>query len=168
MARLYSAPPPHLRFHMDDVDSFFGGAVSDASAKVNDYTSRTVGKHPMTSALLIAGLVLLLILVIYYREKYRKAAGKSGFNGSNIGATATTASGHKYPGFDLGPFLTPCTGQWDPAASAEAEALATAGGLPQENYAACRLQKAVDTAYDTGYGLTDDQLSVLMHDGGTP
>lgn len=150
-----------------DLGEFFGGAAGDASAAVNDYTGRTVGKHPMKSALLIAGLVLLLILVIFYREKYRKAAGKSGF-GSNIGATVTTAGGHKYPGFDLGPFLTPCSGQWDPGASAEAEALATAGGLPQENYASCRLQRAVDTAYDTGYGLTDDQLSGLMHEGDTP
>lgn len=152
---------------MDEEPATTGSICGGAADAISGYADRTVGKHPMKSALLIAGLVLLIILVIFYREKYRNAAGKSGF-GSNIGATATTASGHKYPGFDLGPFLTPCSGQWDPGASAEAEALATAGGLPQENYANCRLQNVVNTAYDTGYGLTDGQLSELMRDGDTP
>jgi len=61
-----------------------------------------------------------------------------------------------------------CGRGWDPAASAEAEALATVGSLPHRSYGEGRLDSAVDAAFDSGHGLSDDQLTTLMHEGGTP
>lgn len=63
---------------------------------------------------------------------------------------------------------TVCGTGWDPAASAEAEALATVGALPHDSYGERRLQRAVNAAYDANIGLSDDQLNALMHQGGTP
>lgn len=61
-----------------------------------------------------------------------------------------------------------CGRGWDPAASAEAEALATVGALQHESYGEGRLQGAIDAAYDSSHGLSDDQLAALMHQGGAP
>jgi hypothetical protein len=61
-----------------------------------------------------------------------------------------------------------CGVGWDPAASAEAEALATIGSLQHDSYGEPRLQNAINAAYDSSVGLSDEQLSTLMHQGGTP
>jgi hypothetical protein len=62
-----------------------------------------------------------------------------------------------------------CGAGWDPAAQAEAEALATVGGLqPDAVYGERRLQRAVGGAFDSSLGLSDDQLTTLMHQGETP
>jgi hypothetical protein len=62
-----------------------------------------------------------------------------------------------------------CGASWDPAAQAEAEALATVGGLqPDAVYGERRLQRAIGGAFDSSLGLSDDQLTTLMHQGGTP
>ena len=61
-----------------------------------------------------------------------------------------------------------CGRGWDPAASAEAQALATVGSLQHDSYGEGSLQTAIDGAYDSTVGLDDDQLSTLMHQGGTP
>jgi hypothetical protein len=63
---------------------------------------------------------------------------------------------------------TVCGACWDPAATAEAEALATVGSLQHESYGERRLQRAISAAYDSNVGLSDEQLSNLMHQGGTP
>jgi hypothetical protein len=61
-----------------------------------------------------------------------------------------------------------CGRGWDPAASAEAQALATTGALQHDSYGEGNLQGAIDGAYDSGVGLNDDQLVQLMHQGGAP
>ncbi len=63
---------------------------------------------------------------------------------------------------------TVCGVGWDPAASAEAQALATVGSLQHDSYGERRLQTAVDGAYDSNVGLSDRDLEALMHQGGTP
>jgi hypothetical protein len=59
-------------------------------------------------------------------------------------------------------------GAWDPAASAEAQALATIGSFKHDSYGEERLQGAVNSAYDSAAGLSDDHLQQLMHQGGAP
>ena len=59
-------------------------------------------------------------------------------------------------------------GGWSPAASVEATALATVGGIKHAPQADRKLQRAVNAAYDTTDGLSDEQLERLMHQGGTP
>jgi hypothetical protein len=63
---------------------------------------------------------------------------------------------------------TVCGVGWDPAASAEAQALATVGSLQHDSYGERRLQRAVDGAFDANAGLSDRDLEALMHQGGTP
>jgi hypothetical protein len=63
---------------------------------------------------------------------------------------------------------TVCGVGWDPAASAEAQALATVGSLPHEAYGERRLQRSIDGAFDSNVGLSDRDLEALMHQGGTP
>mgnify|MGYP001377252101 CR=1 FL=1 len=63
---------------------------------------------------------------------------------------------------------TVCGRGWDPAASAEAQALATVGSLAHGSYGERRLMGAVDGAFDSNLGLSDEQLSCLMHQGGAP
>lgn len=58
--------------------------------------------------------------------------------------------------------------EWDPAATAEAQALAQVQALPPDNYGERLLQNAVNLAYDAnpGDGLSDAQLEGLMYNGG--
>jgi hypothetical protein len=67
---------------------------------------------------------------------------------------------------DVGPARV-CNG-WNPAATVEAAALATVGGLKHEPRADSGLQRAINSAYDTSDSMTDEQLERLMHQGGTP
>jgi hypothetical protein len=60
--------------------------------------------------------------------------------------------------------LAACGMTWDPAATAEAQALATVGSF---QHGECKLQNAINAAYDSNVGLTDDQLAQVMA-GGTP
>jgi hypothetical protein len=69
---------------------------------------------------------------------------------------------------DYTPDMSTCKAGWDPAASAEAQALATVGSLQHDSYGERRLQGAINAAYDSNIGLTDAQLQELMHQGGTP
>jgi hypothetical protein len=71
---------------------------------------------------------------------------------------------------NVGPDMTACRGTWDPAATAEAQALATVGSLQHDSYGERSLMGAVDLAFDatTAAGLSDAQLQNLMHQGGTP
>jgi hypothetical protein len=66
------------------------------------------------------------------------------------------------------PDMSTCKDGWDPAASAEAQALATVGSLQHDSYGERRLQSAINVAYDGNVGLTDAQLQELMHQGGMP
>ncbi len=61
-----------------------------------------------------------------------------------------------------------CSPHWDPAATAEAQALATVGSLQHDNFGETKLQSAVNAAYDSNIGLDDNELSQLMHSGGSP
>jgi hypothetical protein len=63
---------------------------------------------------------------------------------------------------------TVCSGTWDPAATAEAQALATVGSFQHDSYGERKLQKAINAAYDSDPTLSDDQLNTLMHQGGAP
>lgn len=62
----------------------------------------------------------------------------------------------------------PCTSAWDPSAVVEAAALATTGGMKHEANADRPLERAINSAFDSSVGLSDDQLERLMHQGGTP
>ena len=63
--------------------------------------------------------------------------------------------------------LAACGMTWDPAATAEAQALATVGSFQHDAYGERKLQNAINAAYDSNVGLTDDQLAQVMA-GGTP
>ena len=109
--------------------------------------------------------------VAAYQPGWRPGGGGTcyGKEGASIGcgreglATGPGASLYVRPGPPA-----PCGRGWDPAASAEAEALATVGALQHESYGEGRLQGAVDAAFDSSHGLSDDQLATLMHQGGAP
>jgi hypothetical protein len=66
----------------------------------------------------------------------------------------------------VAPDLSTCKAGWDPAAMAEAQALATVGSFQQDNYGERALQSAINVAYDSNTGLSDVQLQELMHQGG--
>ncbi len=66
--------------------------------------------------------------------------------------------------------FSPCRSIWDPAASAEAQALATVGALSLDSYGESALQQAEggDYPYPSRIGLSDRQLKGLMHKGYAP
>lgn len=104
----------------------------------------------------------------------RGGAPANGYGPCSAGQTAVTV--HEPDGSmitrchndGVGPSGRTCTGGWNPAATVEAAALATVGGLKHEPRADRKLQQAINTAYNSTDGLTDDQLERLMHQGGTP
>lgn len=62
-----------------------------------------------------------------------------------------------------------CHTEWDPAASAEAMALATEGVYPHRTFAPHKFQRAVDAAMDSEQtALSDADLMHAMHHGGAP
>ena len=63
--------------------------------------------------------------------------------------------------------MSACKASWDPAATAEAQALATVGSFQHDSYGDRALQGAINKAYDVD-GLTDEQLAQMMHQGGAP
>jgi hypothetical protein len=156
-----------------------------ASMSGKNFIRSTVGQHPGTTAVVIAILVFLILVLAYYLVHYKsKCAAKSGFDcgapSSCAGACGpgetslvqancdgSTTSWCRNTDALPGP-PTVCGACWDPAATAEAEALATVGSLQHESYGERRLQRAINAAYDSNVGLSDEQLSNLMHQGGTP
>lgn len=61
-----------------------------------------------------------------------------------------------------------CGRPWDPAAIAEAQALATVGSYQHDSYGEAALQNVINEAYDGDRGISDDQLTTLMQNGGMP
>jgi hypothetical protein len=88
--------------------------------------------------------------------------GMEGMQAAPNGSHMTAAA----PGCGVGP-MWGCSDTWDPAASAEAQALATIGSLKHSPHATRRLQGSVDAAFDCS-GMSDCELSQVMHQGGAP
>jgi hypothetical protein len=105
------------------------------------YFQSSIGHYPGTAAIILAVLVVLVLILSFTLSHY-KSKCKGGF--------------------------AACGRGWDPAASAEAEALATVGSLQHESYGEKKLQGAINAAYDSNVGLSDDQLASLMLHGGAP
>ena len=61
-----------------------------------------------------------------------------------------------------------CKQSWDPAASAEAQALATVGSYQHDQYGERSLQHAINAAYDRNVPLNEVQLNEFLHQGGSP
>ena len=161
----------------------------------------------MASAVGLAILVLIVIILAFYLVHYKGLCAKSGFEGLQSGAgskaygSGSKSKAHKskahfaavaspcgpgetavtYQDPDGGGMLTYCRSNnalpgpptvcgrgWNPAATAEAQALATVGALQHDSYGERKLQKAINAAFDSDLGLSDDQLATLMHQGGTP
>jgi hypothetical protein len=80
--------------------------------------------------------------------------------------TRCVSSGPSVVG-DPSAILSACGQTWDPAATAEAQALATVGSFQHDSYGERKLQNAINAAFDSNVGLTDDQLAQVMA-GGAP
>ncbi len=228
----------------------YAQSFSEAKSHGSAFLRSTIGAHPNATAVVIAVLVVLVLILAYYVVQYKSKCdkGKAGFHVTSTGNLDTGNNNplwqfgsmdagnwgpvHReatvwneavvHPGWRAGhyrlaakipatkegmyggapappgnvcaPGETPVTYQnpdgsmmvycrntnalpgpatvckkgWDPAASAEAEALATVGALEHDSYGEKKLQRAVDAAYDSNVGLSDEQLSAVMHEGGTP
>lgn len=115
---------------------------------------KTICAHPGATAAVMGVLLILIIVLVFAVAHYKAAASKDTF-----------AAGAAAPFPQVGPAQL-CGRGWDPAASAEAQALATAGGLPHRGYAEPALRVAIDGAFDTkSSSLNDEQLTALMHNG---
>jgi hypothetical protein len=147
----------------------------------------TIGRHPGASAAILAVLVVVILILAYTLAHYKAMCPKVPSEGMTSGARVaaygpcglgeTPVSYQTPDGANVtfcrstsAPPVPPqvCGVGWDPAASAEAEALATIGSLQHDSYGEPRLQNAINAAYDSSVGLSDEQLSTLMHQGGTP
>jgi hypothetical protein len=111
------------------------------------FLSDTISNHQNLAAALIAVLVLVIIVLGYFVMHYRKL-DKAGFEG-----------------LEAAPSL--CGANWDPAAAAEAQALATAGSYDHDSYGEAGLQKAIDGAYSQKSGIPTNQVLNLMQQGAT-
>jgi hypothetical protein len=138
---------------------------------------KTIGNHPTAVAgaigVMIVVVIILSYFVVHYKSKSSAAsvAAKEGLeagvalaNNANAAAAAASAQGSATVFPQVGP-ASPCARGWDPAASAEAQALATTGALQHDSYGEGNLQGAIDGAYDSGAGLSDDQLATLVQNG---
>jgi hypothetical protein len=155
----------------------------DSSQKSSGYSGllrSSIGKHPGATAIAMAVLLVLIVVLSVMVGGARAKCSKSGFEGmasSPCGPGETPVTYKNPDGTTLtycrssdvlpGP-PTVCGVGWDPAASAEAQALATVGSLQHDSYGERRLQRAVDGAFDSNVGLSDRDLEALMHQGGTP
>jgi hypothetical protein len=156
-------------------------------AASHNYLRKTVGGHPAAAAAVLATLVVLTLVLVFvaahYRAKVKKLAPTPS-EGLAVGApSAACAPGESavtYQNPD-GSVVTYCRSTdslpgpakvchrgWDPAASAEAEALATVGSLQHDSYGEGKLQRAINAAYDANTDLSDSQLEAVMHQGGAP
>jgi hypothetical protein len=102
-----------------------------------------VAQNPGVAIAIILILTVLVIWAVVYQLGYA-ASGRAGFS--------------------------PCRSIWDPAASAEAQALATVGALSFDAYGESALQQAEngEYPYPSRIGLSDRQLKGLMHKGYAP
>jgi hypothetical protein len=198
-------------------DPSYSQSLAEAKGHGKAFLQSTIGAHPMATAVVIAVLVLLVLVLGYWVMHYRAELSKAGgfrvgiapYNNLNINgnnpmwylgsmdagnwgpmhrdATAYNVAAYEpswrgdamrgqqrreglHNGSGGGVFpqvgpAVPCARGWDPAASAEAQALATVGALPHDGYAESKLQGAVDGAFDSGASLNDEQLTALMHSG---
>jgi hypothetical protein len=165
-----SAPAP-----MSYTQSF-----SQAQDQGKSFIKSTIGQHPSTAGA-VMGVLILLVLILAFALVHYKNKSKTGFEGL-AAAPPTPPKSPCPPGYTLRtdgtsqycvpgaytPDMSTCKAAWDPAASAEAQALATVGSLQHDSYGERRLQGAINAAYDSNIGLTDAQLQELMHQGGTP
>ncbi len=155
-----------------------------------------VNISPMLTVSVIAVLVVLVLILLYYVYKYKKASDptKSSFLGENS-ATGNNNPLWYMGSMDAGnggslarsphwqhvsvyhdPYhqqgmrehLTttpsdPSCAQWSPNAVVEAEALRSVGAFEGRTYGERSLERAA-----AGAGLTDEQLTGVMHQGGAP
>jgi hypothetical protein len=169
----------------------YAQSMQEAKGHGQAFLRSTIGQHPTATAVVMAVLVVLILVLGYYVAHYRAKCGKSGFHIAPLGNLGTGNNNPlwQYGAMDAGnwgpihreptaynvaayhagwrspsPALREgfgpapgCGAGWDPAASAEAEALATVGGLQPGS-----------SGYDSSVGLSDDQLVTLMHQGGAP
>ena len=165
-----------------------------ASASGKNFLKSTIGQHPGTAAVILAVLVVLVLILGFMLTHWKAkskcpAAGKFASGRSRLvsGPTPTPAPSSpcgpgetavQYTDPDSGTVLTYCQPSgglpgpaavcgkgWDPAATAEAQALATVGSLQHDNYGERKLQGAINAAYDSSVGLSDAQLTNLMNGG---
>jgi hypothetical protein len=114
------------------------------------------GRHPTTAAIFAGVLVLLVLAIGFALVRYRGAA-RSSFEGlaaarpcpEGYALRADGASQYCVPE-RYAPDLSACKAEWDPAAAAEAQALATVGAFQHDDYGERALQGAIDAAYDGG------------------
>lgn len=108
-------------------------------------------------------------------QKEGLTSGASGCGADETAITYADPSGNVVTYCQSGSTLDPstvtqatCAVPWDPTATAEAQALATVGALQHDQYGERKLQSAINSAYDSNTGLTDDQLAALAQGSDAP
>jgi hypothetical protein len=125
--------------------------MSDFAQRGKGVLRSTIGAHPVTAALVLGALVLLVLILAYALVHYKAACGPAAQNKRGHFASAAAR--------------TPHNRRWDPAAEAEAQALASMGNLGRAPQGERNLQGAIDAATDATTAFTDEHLTQLMHNG---
>ena len=127
----------------------------------------------------IFGVLILITILLAFKLVECKRKKRSGFEGLATeqqspcppGYTVRTSGNSQYcvPANNM-PDLkhNACKQSWDPAASAEAQALATVGSYQHDQYGERSLQHAINAAYDRNVPLNEVQLNEFLHQGGSP
>ena len=137
-----------------------------------------IQENPVASAIIFAVLVLLTMYFAYLfvESKLKK---KSGFEGLATEQNSPCPSGYTVRTSGNSQYCVPadhmpslknhaCRENWNPAASAEAQALATVGSFQHDHYGEKNLQHAINAAYDRNVPLNEVQLNEFLHQGGSP
>jgi hypothetical protein len=135
---------------------------------------RAVADHPGAAALALALLSVLAVVLAYKAIGNAGAAAKSAF--ASGGAPAGAPGGRRAaeaPGGAPEPAPAekprgPCRREWSPAAIAEAQGLATAGGLGFSGYGESQLANAANFESDADAGLTDEAMVSAARYGAAP
>jgi hypothetical protein len=201
------------------METSYAQSLTDAKIHGKAFLKTTIGAHPVATAVTMALLVVLVLVLGFYVAHYRAKCSKSSFHAAPLGNLDTGNRNplwqygsmdagnwgpmHREPtaynmtaynprwragqGQQVGPQgasqveglasspgepayseISGCGQRWDSAASAEASALASIGGLDVGTQGERQLQHAGSAAFDSNVGLSDDQLTTLMHQGGAP
>ena len=137
-----------------------------AGRPLNDYERKKCYERLALGALVVTAIALL---AMHFLKKKPHAAQHHHKPKHHAGGGEGMASGPTVrPSFRPAGHMTACKASWDPAASAEAEALATVGSLQQDGYGDAALQNAIDAAEDGNVSFANTQLANSVRYGGMP
>jgi hypothetical protein len=134
-----------------------------AGRTLDDHERKQAYERLALGALVVAAIALL---AMHFLKKKKPHHHSTGYKPEGMARGPTVRPSTRPAGYR--PNMSACGAGWDPAASAEAEALATVGSLQQDGYGGAALQNAIAAAEDGNVSFANTQLANSVRYGGMP